>query len=169
MRFVWCPGRDSNPHSFRHYPLKIACLPISPPGPSARRYGIRCLGSNQAPAHVPFVADSGATPFCATPSSGLFLRANYLCCAESPKGLIAAHLHLVIILRVGSFAPTSQALVACALFVWCPRPDSNRHALRRGILNPLRLPISPLGQCFSGFQADFKTETKLKTRVLSLL
>src|SRR5690606_32072274 len=30
--FVWCPGRDSNPHSFRHYPLKIACLPVPPPG-----------------------------------------------------------------------------------------------------------------------------------------
>src|SRR5690606_36093038 len=29
---------------------------------------------------------------------------------------------------------------------WCPRPDSNRHALRRGILSPLRLPIPPLGQ-----------------------
>ena len=29
---------------------------------------------------------------------------------------------------------------------WCPRPDSNRHALRRRILSPLRLPIPPLGQ-----------------------
>ena len=29
---------------------------------------------------------------------------------------------------------------------WCPGPDSNRHALRRGILSPLRLPISPPGQ-----------------------
>ncbi len=28
---------------------------------------------------------------------------------------------------------------------WCPRPESNRHALRRGILSPLRLPISPPG------------------------
>jgi len=27
---VWCRRRDSNSHSFRHYPLKIACLPISP-------------------------------------------------------------------------------------------------------------------------------------------
>jgi hypothetical protein len=26
----WCRRRDSNSHSFRHYPLKIACLPISP-------------------------------------------------------------------------------------------------------------------------------------------
>lgn len=27
---IWCRRRDSNSHSFRHYPLKIACLPISP-------------------------------------------------------------------------------------------------------------------------------------------
>ena len=26
----WCGRRDSNSHTFRHYPLKIACLPISP-------------------------------------------------------------------------------------------------------------------------------------------
>ena len=30
--------------------------------------------------------------------------------------------------------------------LWCPGPDSNRHALRRGILSPLRLPISPPGR-----------------------
>lgn len=29
---------------------------------------------------------------------------------------------------------------------WCPGPESNRHALRRGILSPLRLPISPPGR-----------------------
>lgn len=29
-RNSWCRRRDSNSHSFRHYPLKIACLPISP-------------------------------------------------------------------------------------------------------------------------------------------
>ena len=29
---------------------------------------------------------------------------------------------------------------------WCPRPDLNRHGvLVRGILNPVRLPISPPG------------------------
>ena len=27
---IWCGRRDSNSHTFRHYPLKIACLPISP-------------------------------------------------------------------------------------------------------------------------------------------
>ena len=28
---------------------------------------------------------------------------------------------------------------------WCPRRDSNSHALRRGILNPLRLPFRHSG------------------------
>ena len=28
-----CPGADSNRYAFRHHPLKMACLPISPPGP----------------------------------------------------------------------------------------------------------------------------------------
>ncbi len=28
---------------------------------------------------------------------------------------------------------------------WCPRRDSNSHDRSRGILNPLRLPLSPLG------------------------
>ena len=27
---IWCRRRDSNSQSFRHYHLKIACLPISP-------------------------------------------------------------------------------------------------------------------------------------------
>src|SRR6476469_3824891 len=31
-RDVGCPGADSNRDAFRHYPLKIACLPVSPPG-----------------------------------------------------------------------------------------------------------------------------------------
>ena len=28
-----CPGTDSNRDALRHHPLKMACLPISPPGP----------------------------------------------------------------------------------------------------------------------------------------
>ena len=28
----WCPRPDLNRHGFRHYPLKIACLPIPPLG-----------------------------------------------------------------------------------------------------------------------------------------
>jgi cysteine synthase B len=40
---------------------------------------------------------------------------------------------------------SKAALERCA-DRWCPGPESNRHALRRGILSPLRLPISPPGQ-----------------------
>src|SRR6476619_7931315 len=32
-----CPGADSNRDAFRHYPLKIACLPVSPPGRAAEQ------------------------------------------------------------------------------------------------------------------------------------
>jgi hypothetical protein len=34
---VGCPGADSNRDAFRHYPLKIACLPVSPPGRAAQQ------------------------------------------------------------------------------------------------------------------------------------
>ena len=31
LTFFWCSERDSNPHDFRHTPLKRTCLPIPPP------------------------------------------------------------------------------------------------------------------------------------------
>ena len=31
-RFYWYPRRDLNPHAVKHYHLKVACLPIPPPG-----------------------------------------------------------------------------------------------------------------------------------------
>jgi hypothetical protein len=34
-----CPGADSNRDAFRHHPLKMACLPISPPGQNNREPG----------------------------------------------------------------------------------------------------------------------------------
>ena len=34
---LWCPGRDSNPHTSRHTHLKRARLPIPPPGRVALR------------------------------------------------------------------------------------------------------------------------------------
>ena len=34
---VSCPGADSNRDALRHHPLKMACLPISPPGRPDRR------------------------------------------------------------------------------------------------------------------------------------
>jgi hypothetical protein len=33
---TWCPGRDSNPHTFRRQNLNLVRLPISPPGQAAR-------------------------------------------------------------------------------------------------------------------------------------
>jgi site-specific recombinase XerD len=36
-----CPGRDSNPHTFRRHPLKMVCLPIPPPGRSAVFFNTR--------------------------------------------------------------------------------------------------------------------------------
>ena len=40
-RDVGCPGADSNRDAFRHYPLKIACLPVSPPGREAGKIAVR--------------------------------------------------------------------------------------------------------------------------------
>ena len=37
---------------------------------------------------------------------------------------------------------------------WCPEPDSNWHALRRGILNPVRLPIPPSGLEWAAIMAE---------------
>ena len=32
LSYEECPGADSNRDALRHHPLKMACLPISPPG-----------------------------------------------------------------------------------------------------------------------------------------
>lgn len=37
----WCSGRDSNPHTLRHTPLKRACLPIPPPEHFQRGMGTK--------------------------------------------------------------------------------------------------------------------------------
>ena len=42
-----CPGTDSNRDALRHHPLKMACLPISPPGPTIphfRRASFSAIG-----------------------------------------------------------------------------------------------------------------------------
>src|SRR5664280_758764 len=57
----WCRRRDSNSHSFRHYPLKIACLPISP----RRRHSIRCFGRHEEVAcRATANSSRGARYFC---------------------------------------------------------------------------------------------------------
>ena len=43
---------------------------------------------------------------------------------------------------------TSYVKFYLQLFMWCPKPESNRHDRSRRILSPLRLPISPFGQRF---------------------
>lgn len=47
---------------------------------------------------------------------------------------------------------------------WCPKWDSNPHALRHRPLKPTRLPISPFGQ--SGGAGRNRTYTVLRTRAL---
>ena len=42
-------------------------------------------------------------------------------------------------------------------FVWCPKPDSNRHDRNRRILSPLRLPISPFGQFVFHFKFNIRS------------
>ena len=39
---ITCPRRESNPHTFRHTPLKRACLPIPPPGRKKEHIDIIC-------------------------------------------------------------------------------------------------------------------------------
>jgi hypothetical protein len=39
-----CPGTDSNRDALRHHPLKMACLPISPPGQSLQSSAFGVLG-----------------------------------------------------------------------------------------------------------------------------
>ena len=53
-----CPGSDSNRDALRHHPLKMACLPVSPPGQSQRVH-LRALQqrSNSGP------PTTGATGF----------------------------------------------------------------------------------------------------------
>ena len=61
MRSPECPGADSNRDAFRHHPLKMACLPISPPGhtttgptglePATSRVTVEC--SNQTELRPP--------------------------------------------------------------------------------------------------------------------
>lgn len=59
--------------------------------------------------------------------------------------------------------------------LWCPGPESNRHALRRGILSPLRLPISPPGQVLQrtrqkdGAQRRRRLWPKIRPRASQLL
>ncbi len=51
-----------------------------------------------------------------------------------------------------------------ACILWCREPESNRHALRRGILSPVRLPVPPSRQ---RTDRDYdSTATTLQVRAL---
>ena len=69
-----CPGADSNRDALRHHPLKMACLPISPPGqitfisteptglePATSRVTVEC--SNQTELRLLLAALAGARRF----------------------------------------------------------------------------------------------------------
>ena len=45
LTFFWCSERDSNPHDFRHTPLKRTCLPIPPPERFLKHYLDRYFAS----------------------------------------------------------------------------------------------------------------------------
>lgn len=71
--FQWCRRRDSNSHSFRHYPLKIACLPIPPrrPGTLSQAKPATCtnrwVGSRKRPQNLRGAAhctDINSNPKC---------------------------------------------------------------------------------------------------------
>ena len=58
-------------------------------------------------------------------------------------------IHLRVFEKEAMGKEKNQAFFRLGLYLtrWCPRPDLNRHGLYiRGILSPLRLPISPLGR-----------------------
>ena len=73
-----CPGADSNRYALRHHPLKMACLPISPPGqhhnqtnsqrntgptglePATSRVTVEC--SNQAELRPQLLESGSETP-----------------------------------------------------------------------------------------------------------
>ncbi|SOY56393.1 hypothetical protein CBM2592_A90354 [Cupriavidus taiwanensis] len=76
---VWCRRRDSNSHSFRHYPLKIACLPISPRRLGEKQY---CL----APGFQALQVRYKGFRLCVEPIAGESFQAlhsnpNFLLCS----------------------------------------------------------------------------------------
>src|SRR5215217_4044965 len=50
-----CPGADSNRDAFRHHPLKMACLPVSPPGRCTTVSSLvsACVDEDDTPTHAP--------------------------------------------------------------------------------------------------------------------
>jgi hypothetical protein len=58
-----CPGADSNRDAFRHHPLKMACLPVSPPGHCTAAYAL--VGEfhlTNSPTHIQPTGPTGLEP-----------------------------------------------------------------------------------------------------------
>src|SRR5215213_9599436 len=89
---VWCRRRDSNSHSFCHYPLKIACLPISP---RRRLTKTRPEGHEDEPPGQHEILTRRRTParsaaFAATPAWMRRVRAAKLPVADDYLGIAPA-------------------------------------------------------------------------------
>jgi hypothetical protein len=56
--------------------------------------------------------------------------------------------------RIAAVEIHPQVISAARNWFWCPEPDSNWHALRRWILNPVRLPIPPSGLEWAAIMAE---------------
>ena len=76
----WCRWPESNRHSFRHRPLKTACLPIPPhrlihvatvAASNTQRNSSYCFGSDGEPgAEVSFAVGTAGTSLC-SPDTGV--------------------------------------------------------------------------------------------------
>jgi hypothetical protein len=57
----WCPRRDSNSHDFRHYHLKVACLPIPPRGQRVRARSLASVSGFVACRHYSGITGAAAS------------------------------------------------------------------------------------------------------------
>lgn len=62
--------------------------------------------------------------------------------------------------RISLSLNTGFCFEAYCIFYWCREPESNRHALRRGILSPVRLPVPPSRQRKLSIMRDFADLSK---------
>lgn len=138
---------------------------LPPPHPP---FTMRGRGGPQAPSHAAQTAhrtkpdaESGAdVPRVTRSGCGVALHGGTLETTPRPTAAQATR-------RAKSAAPREDhacAHLACSdhacadhvhrlPVIWCPRSDSNRHALRRRILNPLRLPFRHSGHLMRGLAA----------------
>jgi hypothetical protein len=140
-RKLWCPRRDSNPHTSRHMDLNHARLPIPPRG--------QCI-YNQVQQRYNKILRSIASRWCprrdSNPHTSRHMDLNHARLPIPPRGhellLHLTTLHLQRYIKIQRSTSSS----------WCPRRDSNPHTLRHMDLNHARLPIPPRGHlkyCYS--------------------